>query len=245
MNRDSSPLRYLPYQARDVAAGPLALFVAITIGLTLALWRFFADSPAISDNPALFLTSTLAVVQTIAILFATGGVAGVDIQRGFYRAWFSKPITPWLFYLQRWLLGGIAVLLIPVMLGSGLSLLYGNGTGITWALIGSLALAYLLVGGLVLLCSNFMERDWLAVFLITFLQAQLHRMLGLFEQLGQEISPLLVWTDRLLPPFHLVVPSAGLPSGSELLHVLGYGGGVLAVALLLFRHRPLGSGGRA
>ncbi len=90
-----------------------------------------------------------------------------------------------------------------------------------------------------------MERDWLVVFLITFLQARLHQMLGLFEQLGQEIAPLLVLTDRLLPPFHLVAPSAGLPAGSELLHVLGYGGGVLAVALLLFRHRPLGSGGRA
>lgn len=245
MNRTRSPLRYLPYQARDVAVGPLALFVAVTIGLTIALWRFFADNPTVSGNPGLFLTGTLTVVQTVAVLFATGGVAGVDIQRGFYRAWFSKPIVPAVYYLQRWLLGGIAVLLIPVMLGGGLSLAFGNGTGLTWPLMGSLALAYLLIGSLVLLCSNFLERDWLVAFLISFLQTQLHRMLDLFEQLGQDISPLLVWTDRLLPPFHLVAPSAGLPAGTDLLHVLGYGGGLLCAALLLFRHRPLGSGGRA
>lgn len=245
MNRNISPARYLPLQLRDVAAGPFALFAAVSVMLVLVAWRFLAKRPEVMSSPELFVQGTLAVVQTVAVLFGAGGVAGVDIQRGFYRAWFSKPITPWYFYLQRWLLGGAAVLTIPLMLGGGIALAFDGGSGVTLGLMGNLALAYLLIGSLVLLCGNFLERDWLVAFMIVFAQARLHQMIQIFERMGETLHPAVVWTDRLLPPFHLVSPSTTMVSGSDLVHVVGYGAGMLVAALLLLRYRPLGSGGRA
>jgi hypothetical protein len=59
------------------------------------------------------------------------------------------------------------------------------------------------------------------------------------------VHPAVIWTDKLLPPFHLVDPSTTLLTGSDLVHVIGYGGGMLVAALLLLKYRPLGSGGRA
>lgn len=245
MNRNISPVRYLPLQARDVVVGPLALFAVTSLALVLVAWRFFANRPEIMSSPQLFVQGTLSVVQTVAVLFAAGGVAGVDIQRGYYRAWFSKPITPWYFYLQRWLLGGVAVLLIPLMIGGGIALAFDGGSGVTLGLMGNLALAYLLLGSVVLLCGNFLERDWLVAFLIAFAQARLHQLIQIFEAMGDTAHPVVVWTDRLLPPFHLVSPGTTMLAGTDLVHVVGYGAGLLAAALLLLRHRPLGSGGRA
>lgn len=245
MNRDISPARYLPVQVRDVALGPFALFAAVSAMLVLVAWRFLATRPEIMASPEIFVRGTLSVVQTVAVLFAAGGVAGVDIQRGFYRAWFSKPITPWYFYLQRWLLGGAAVLTMPLMLGGGVALAFGGGSGVTPGLLGNLALAYLLIGSLILLCGNFLERDWLVAFLLVFAQGRLHDMITLFQRMGETVHPAVIWTDRLLPPFHLVNPSTTLLAGGDLVHVVGYGAGMLVAALLLLRHRPLGSGGRA
>jgi hypothetical protein len=245
VNRNLSPVRYLPLQARDVATGPLALFAVVSAMLVLVAWRVLSKRPDVMSSPEVFVQGTLTVVQTVAVLFAAGGVAGVDIQRGFYRAWFSKPITPWFFYLQRWLLGGVAVLLIPVMLGVGMTLTFGQGHGLTAGLFGNLALAYLLIGSLILLCGNFLERDWLVAFLIAFAQARLHDTITLFDRMGETVHPAVIWTDKLLPPFHLVDPSTTLLTGSDLVHVIGYGGGMLVAALLLLKYRPLGSGGRA
>lgn len=245
MNRNISPVRYLPLQLRDVAIGPFALFAVVSATLVLVAWRILSNRPEIMASPEMFVQGTLTVVQTVAVLFAAGGVAGVDIQRGFYRAWFSKPITPWYFYLQRWLLGGAAVLLIPLMLGGGIALAFDGGSGVTAGLMGNLALAYLLIGSLVLLCANFLERDWLVAFIIAFAQARLHDTITLFERMGETVHPAVIWTDRLLPPFHLVTPSQTMLSGNELVHVVAYGAGMLIAALLLLRYRPLGSGGRA
>lgn len=245
MNRNISPARYLPLQVRDVAVGPFALFAAVSAMLVLVAWRFLSKRPEVMSSPEIFVQGTLTVVQTVAVLFGAGGVAGVDIQRGFYRAWFSKPISPWYFYLQRWLLGGAAVLTIPLMLGGGIALAFDGGSGVTLGLMGNLGLAYLLIGSMVLLAGNFLERDWLVAFLIAFAQARLHDMITLFERMGETVHPAVIWTDRLLPPFHLVDPSTTMLSGNDLVHVVGYGGGMLVAALLLLRYRPLGSGGRA
>jgi hypothetical protein len=245
MNRNLSPARYLPLQLRDVAIGPFALFAAVSVTLVLVAWRILSRRPDVMASPEMFVQGTLTVVQTVAVLFAAGGVAGVDIQRGYYRAWFSKPITPWYFYLQRWLLGGVAFLLIPLMLGGGIALAFDGGSGVTLGLMGNLALAYLLIGSLVLLCANFLERDWLVAFIVAFTQARLHDTITFLERMGETVHPAVIWTDRLLPPFHLVSPSTTMLSGNDLLHVVAYGGGMLIAALLLLRHRPLGSGGRA
>lgn len=245
MTRNRSPLRYLPAHSMDVAAGPLALFATVAITVCFVVWRMTRTEPAAMADPAMFMSRMMTAVLTLAVLVAAGGVAGNDVAKGFYRAWFSKPMAPWWYYLQRWLLGGLAVLGIPLIIGSGLQLFFGHGTGITTELMAVTALGYLLIGGTVLLASVFTARDWLVAFALTFLQGTLDQVVQVAAMTKGELPVLVTWAHRLLPPFHLITPLKGLPVGHDLLHLLAYGGGMVVIALVLFAVKPLGSGGRA
>ena len=244
MTRNRSPLRYLPAHSVDVASGPLVLFAAVSGMLCFVLWRM-ARGEATPFDAAGFIPQVMSVVLTVSVLVASGGVAGGDVANGFYRAWFSKPIAPWWFYLQRWLLGGLAVLCIPLLLGLGLKLVFGGAWGVTNELMAVIALGYLLVGGTVLLASGFTARDWLVTFLLSFAQARINDVMGIMEMTKQDPPAALEWAHRLLPPFHLISPIKWLPEGNDLVHVVAYGAGLVAVALILFVVKPLGSGGRA
>lgn len=243
MSQDRSPLRYLRYHAMDVARGPLALFVLVSVGLVFIMWRMFGgeDPPAIPD----LLSGLIAGTMLIAVLMATGGVAGNDIRQGYYRALFSKPFAPWWYYLQRWLLGGLAFLITPVWLGLCLQVAFGKGTGLTWELAGAAALGFLLIGGTVLFFSTMTSRDWLVAFMVYFLEMQLYNARNIFERMGREVPVLMEGLVTILPPFHLLTPTTGLPEGMDLWHVVGYGVGLVTVAMLILATRPLGSGGRA
>jgi hypothetical protein len=244
MTRNRSPLRYFPAHLMDVVQGPFALFATVSVGLCFILWRM-SRGEAVPFDAASFIPQAMSVVLTVSVLVASGGVAGGDIANGFYRAWFSKPIAPWWFYLQRWLLGGVAVLCIPLLLGAGLQLLFGGAWGVTRELLLTIALGYLLVGGTVLLLSSFTAKDWLVTFLLGFAQARIHDVMSLMEMTKSEPPAAIEWAHRLLPPFHLISPMKGLPEGNDLIHVAAYGAGMVAVALILFVVKPLGSGGRA
>lgn len=243
MSHPRSAWRYAGIHARDVARGPLALFVLVAIGLSFILWRLFrtTEPPSIDTLMSGLLTGTVLV----GVLIACGGVAGTDIKQGYYRAYFSKPMAPWWFYLQRWLLGGLAVLTIPIWLGLGLQVFLGHGTGLSWQIFAAMGLCYLLIGGLVLLCSTVTARDWLVAFLVYFLQAQLHNAHEMLTRLQQDVPAAVTMLLRILPPFHLIRPGADLPTGLELMHVAGYGLAMVIAALLILAWRPLGSGGRA
>lgn len=243
MIRNRSPLRYLAVHAFDVARAPLALFAAVSIGLTFVLWRVFGgrEMPDVAD----LLGGLVAGTLMIAVLFAAGGEAGTDVKQGYYRGYFSKPIAPWWFYLERWLLGGVAVLLIPFLLGGGLAIAFGAGTGITGALVGTVALGYLLIGGTVLLLSTVTARDWLVAFMVYFFQLRLHDVNEMLVRMEQEVHWALDLAVRILPPFHLITPTEGPPAGADLVHVLGYGLGMVILAVVILDRRPLGSGGRA
>lgn len=245
MTRNRSPLRYVPAHLVDVAQGPFALFAVVAVTICFVTWRLARNDPASMADPSLFVNRFVATVLTLAVLAAAGGVAGTDVGRGYYRAWFSKPMAPWWFYLQRWLLGGVAVLAIPPLIGLGLQLFFGNGTGVTLPVMEVTALAYLLVGGTVLLASVFTSRDWLFAFAITFIQARLDDIIKLMAMSKTEPPTMLTWAHRLLPPYHLISPITGVPKGEDLLHVVGYGVGLVAIAVVLLVVKPLGSGGRA
>ena len=245
MTRNRSPFRYLPAHLMDVAQGPFALFATVALTICVVIWRLGRKDASAMADPSIFVRQVVAAVLTLAVLVASGGVAGNDVGRGYYRAWFSKPMAPWWFYLQRWLLGGVAVLSIPVLLGVGLQLFFGKGTGITLELMQVTALGYLLVGGTVLLASVFTARDWLFTFAITFTQARLDDIIRLMTMSKTEPPTMLSWAHTLLPPYHLISPVKGIPAGNDLFHVIGYGVALVAVALVLLVVKPLGSGGRA
>lgn len=241
MNRDRRPWRYLPWLARDVATGPGLIYLAVLAVVAVILFRLRSQA-GITVPPGMMQREGFESVLLVAVLIATGGMVSTDVHQGFYRAWFAKPIAPWWYYLQRWLLGGVLLLLAPLVLGAILVMVRGEGTGITWALMATLALGYLLIGSMVLLLSTWTRLDWLIVFLLATAQGALTqiRQFG-----GVQFSRTLEAVYLAMPPFHLIDPTQPMLSGPPLLHVVGYGAAMLLAALLLLTYRPLGSGGRA
>lgn len=244
MNHDKSPFRYAPWLALDLIKVQLALFATVSIVLPLVILRL-QKNMATAPEAASILNATFMASLTIAVLMAIGGAIGGDLNGGFYRAWFSKPMAPSWYYLQRWLLAGIAVLLAPLMLGGMLALVLRHGSGLSVDLMVTIALGYLLIGSACLLISNFTSKDWLLVFLISFLQQRLATIVEQSAKLGFDLPEWLVLVKKILPPFHLINPLKPMLHGLELVHVLAYGVAMLITALAIVQLRPLGSGGRA
>lgn len=244
MNRDKSPFRYTKWLALDLIKVQLALFAIVSIVLPIVIFRVQKNFGA-APEPSTIQSGTFMAGLTIVVLMAIGGSIGGDLGGGFYRAWFSKPMTPAWYYFQRWLLAGIAVLLAPLMLGGMLALVLGKGTGLSTDLMVTVALGYLLIGSACLLFSNFTAKDWLVVFLLSFLQGRLALIVEQGAKFGLELPQWLVVVKKILPPFSLINPMKPVLHGNELLHVLAYGVAMLVVALVIVQVRPLGSGGRA
>lgn len=242
--RDTSPFRYTPWLALDLLKVQLALFAIVSVALPLVILRLQKNMGAAPEATGI-LNNTFMATLTIATLMAIGGSIGGDLRDGYYRAWFCKPIAPWWYYLQRFLLAGIAVLLAPLMLGGMVALVLGNGTGLSVDLMVTVALGYLLIGSACVLLSNFTGKDWLLVFLLSFLERQLAILVTASTKFGMNLPEWLKWVKKVLPPFDLINPLEPRLHGTALLHVLAYGVAMLVLALVIVQKRPLGSGGRA
>jgi hypothetical protein len=252
MKRDHSSVRYLPWLSRDAVIWPFRFFALAAVGVSLLVWRFASKmhvpkpgqmrfsgraSPEIASIAQLMQVGVWNTCLTVAILMTVGTIIGTDLERGYFRTWFSKPMSPMWFYLQRFLIGAVVVLACPLMLGVGLALAARGGTGVTADLMAQIGLAYLLVGSATMLTSRFLSKGYLLVFLLSVMQNMLHNFAT------RDFLPgWLLQLHRLLPPFYLLQPGMPAPQGGDLWHLVGYGAGMLALVLLLLRSRPLGSG---
>ena len=238
------PFRYLGWMARDVAVRPGLACVVLAALFTFLLSRLPPlSSPGLPSAPQEFLIRTVGQFDWLVVLIATTGIVSWDRTSGYYRSLFSQPVNPGLYYLQRWLLAGVAVLSFVPLMGLGILLVSGTFP-YSGPLLEHLALKYLLLGGLTFALSTVSRVDWLIAFLISILQGVLSGM----TRAGVELRGFTAVLRELLPPFHLSEVGFGplrYATGSELAHTVLYGAGLLALALLALNLRPLGSGGRA
>jgi ABC-type transport system involved in multi-copper enzyme maturation permease subunit len=233
------PLRYAGWMARDVAMGPGAVMLAIAALATFVLSRI-TSMPEGAAQAADVLRGILDQAAKPIILLATGGMVSGDLHTGYYRSIFSKPVSPPLYYLQRWLVGAAAVLLFVPVMAAGISLRLGSYP-FSLELVVQLLLQYLLLGGLVFFLSTLTRRDWLLALLAATLQLILHAI----QNAGAHLGTLGSTIYHVLPPFHLTDLGAPPPTGGDLLYVLLYGGTLVLAALAVLHARPLGVGGRA
>jgi ABC-type transport system involved in multi-copper enzyme maturation permease subunit len=233
------PLRYAGWMARDVALGPGAVMLAIAALATFVLSRI-ASLPEGAAQATDVLRVILDQAGKPIILLATGGMVSGDLHTGHYRSLFSKPVSPPLYYLQRWLVGAAAVVLFVPVMAAGISLRLGSYPFHPEFVV-QLLLQFLLLGGLVFFLSTLTRRDWLLALLASTLQMILHAVQNSGAHLGMLGSTLY----GVLPPFHLADLGAPPPAGGDLLHVLLYGGTLVLAALAVLQTRPLGVGGRA
>jgi hypothetical protein len=237
MSRPLFPLRYLGWMARDVLLGTGLIMLAVAGLVAFGMSRMSTDVVDAESAQAM-LRGILSQSLLPLTLVATGRIVSGDLANGYYRSYFARPVAPPFFYLQRWLLGGVALLAYVPLAALAVSI---RAPGLTAGPehFRRAGLVYLLVGGTVFLLSTVTSRDWLGAALLYVMQAILNMLHT--NEIGLGAAARFVY--RLLPPFHIAGLAA--PSAGELRHAVGYGVLLVLAALAALRWRPLGSGGRA
>jgi hypothetical protein len=232
------PGRYAGWMARDLALGP-GLLMAVTVALILPLVRNFQFMGPGGDSSLAACLVVLDWTMVVLTLVATAGLVSQDFAVGHQRTLFAKPVSPPLYYLQRWLIGAPAALL-----GGGV-VAYAIGASfevpmLEIQLVARMGLLYLGFGGLVFLLSTLTRRDWLFALAILGLQATM----TFVRSLGGAQGPVATLIYSVLPPFQLLRLDRPAPDGLDLLYAIGYGTALLLAALALLRWRPLARGAR-
>ncbi len=232
------PIRYLPWMTWDVIRGP-GLGMAVTGVLAAFLITSMTVVTSGSGGEATVFLGILDFTVTVFVVLATGGIVSADLGLGYYRTLFARPVSPPLYYLQRWLLGGVVVLIATTGVGVAAASRIGSELPIGRVLAQS-ALFYLLLGGLVFLLSTITRRDWL----IGVLVLVAYTGLELARSLGAAAAGAAAVLYAVLPPFGLADVGEAVPVGGALLHVLLYGSALVGAALAVIRVRPLARGAR-
>jgi hypothetical protein len=232
------PLRYLPWMLRDLAVGQGAVLAAVGILTWLIVGRISPMPPA-SQGPGM-VDGALAQMSLPFLLYCSAAIVSNDRVHGYYRSFFSRPMSPTWYYFIRFLLGGIFFLLISPILTLGMSLAIGSFP-FSWTILSQLALSYLLLGGLIFFLSTVMRYDWLFGLLVLMLQGVLHAL----KRNGVDLGAIWDSVLTILPPIYQASMNSPLPNGQGLTHIVLYGTGLVVAGLVLLRLRPLGSGGRS
>jgi hypothetical protein len=222
----------------DVVRGPGLGMVIAGVVCAFLISSLQVVTTGTGSETVVFL-SILDFAVTGFALLATAGLVSTDLAAGYYRTLFARPVSPPLYYLLRWLVGGVAVLLAATLVGLAAAARVGAQLPIGRVLLQA-ALLYLLLGGLVFLLSTISRRDWLiAVAVIA-----AHAGLGMARTIGAASTGVAAVLYAVLPPFRYVDVGDPLPAGAQLLHVVAYGAALVGVALGVLRVRPLARGAR-
>jgi hypothetical protein len=232
------PLRYLPWMVRDLALAQGAVLAAVGVLSWLIMSRI-DPAPAPGNGPAM-VAGALQQMSLPFLLYCSAAIVSNDRVHGYYRSFFSRPLSPPWYYFTRWLLGGIFFMLLSPVLTLGLSLAIGKFP-FSWEVLGQLGLSYLVLGGLIFFFSAFLRGDWLVGILVLIVEGILRAL----QKGGVDLG--VIWGSvlKILPPIYLASLNSPFPSGSALYHVLLYGAGLVIAGLVLLRLRPLGAGGRS
>lgn len=232
------PLAYARWTLRDLL---LAQGLVLLIVAALVLYSISRLQPAPRPDQAVhLLSSILSVLAWPLVLFCASAVVSHDRHQGYYRSYFSRPVSPAGYYLQRWLLGGVmAAAAVPVLVA--VTTVVTGPFPFPWALLANLALFYLMFGGVAFFWTTLVRLDWLVAALVYLVQNVMNKM----QTGGLELGPVARVIYYLLPPFHLAAIGAPVPSGSSLMYVLAWGVGLPLAAVFVLANRPLGAGGRS
>ncbi len=229
------PIRYVGWMTRDLVYGPMLWMLGL---MAITLWL----NPGINGTPLVYPDRLI----TLFVVLATAGMISRDFAGGYHRTLFAKPISPPLYYLQRWLLGALGVIAVTTLFAFGTYIRFDLPLQIA-DLIAQTALAYLLIGGVIFFLSTITRRDWL----IAVLLLSIHSALGSVVNNALWKSALSALTYRLaevtysvLPPFHLVGANQPMAWNGSSAHAALYGVGLMLAGLAILRWRALGPGWR-
>ncbi len=239
-------IAYFPWLARDLAVRALAPLLVMLILGGLPLYALLQSQEVVdlANNAQqadavrqMFNNVAPLAIALAGFLIMTQSVA-LDRDRQHVRFLFSHQVSPVAFYLARFLLG--IVVFCAVFAIAPLIVEFGMVDIDVFGALAALALQLLLVGSLGVLCASLTHRDGLALVLSYF-------VIRTLQQLAKQ-DVLAAWAEpivRGLPPFETLgtLVRAFLTDGTfqwtDVIHVVGYGIGLLVAALLVIRRAPL------
>lgn len=248
-NKRARLIEYVPWMARDYATnqGPATGLVVLLIGImTIAPImrgfgggepRFGALSPEIAANMLRVMVTPLAF---IGVLFATNGIVANDRKLGYYRFFFSKPVSPPAYYAVTFVVNGAGLLVVTAVLMGLWSVAIRPMFPLE--LLVAVLIMYVAYGGLGFLLSAAWRFDWLS--LVTVL---------LLANVGWSVwgseQGLRYWVLHLLPPVHraadvyaIVLREPGRPIlWTSIAWLAGYGAVCFVLGMIVIRKRPLGT----
>lgn len=234
--------RYSLWQFRDFAIdkGIAIVIIGTMLGYLAVEPIRRAFGPSWQTNPqfplAMIVTSIAVPVISLAVFIAMNGIVSNDRRMGYYRFLFSKPVTPFLYYAQAFvvhLIGVLAAMGVLMLLFNSMVGAFPASRILAYALV-----VYLAMGGIGFLISAATRFDWVVLAGIWVGSRLLRAVYG--DRPG--IRGKLV---ELLPPVHRVdgVTDALLAGRTaptyDLLWLVGYGMLCFVVGILVIRYRSL------
>ncbi len=195
-----------------------------------------ATAVLMKDFNTLFLINFLGAVIFLGALLAMNGIVANDRKQGHYRFLFTKPVAPWRYYGQAFLIHWVGYLSIMTVL----ALLYGFFVWpvLSVPLVAVLALMFLAYAGITFALSAAARWDWLSLVTVTVAASFLWDR---FKDSKRPLAALLY----LLPPLHrtsdvYLALAKGDPVPWPLVEwFAGYGVACYLVGLVVLRYRRL------
>jgi ABC-type polysaccharide/polyol phosphate export permease len=195
-----------------------------------------ATASVMKDFNEAFLRNFLGAVVFMGALLAMNGIVANDRKLGYYRFLFSKPVAPWRYYGQAFVIHWVGFVAVMALLGA----LYGV---LVWPVLSVqllivVALMFLTYGGITFALSAAARWDWLS--LVSVAVAAMY-----FWERYKESDSVIAKLLYLLPPLHRTSDVYNAVAKGEPLpwHLLewfaGYGVACYLLGLLVLRVRRL------
>lgn len=184
----------------------------------------------------MLLVQFISQIVLFGVLFATNGVVSEDRKFGYYRFYFSKPVSAGAFYGQKFAVHMIGLIAVTALMLGAFSL--AIDPRFQWGFFPVLAMAMVGLGGIGFLLSAMFTLDWIS-------------LLGVYfaSRVGWAL-----WADdtgirgmliRALPPVHELEGVFGAMVAGEVIPmkplwwIFLYGVGCLVLGFVVLSRRPL------
>lgn len=239
-------LAYLPWHLRDAAPRAFTAVVAFAVLAGLPLSTFppqvpggtFATDPQLQEVARTIYSQIGSLAIVLGAIVQMNQVAAVDRDKQYFRFLFSHQVTPWIFYLQRYLVGVLLFVGVSMLIPLGFSWFVIPVSITGWFLASLLFTAYL--AALALLCGAITKRDGLLLIGVFLVGSILQQLSAAGTLTGWKL-----WLGRILPASHAAgnVRDALMTGGDVATRDLLVSGswtiGMLGAALFLVKRLPL------
>lgn len=237
---------YARWQLRDALARalmPLVIFAGIAgIPLwslvhqhTLAVMR--APGP-LQQGAIQIYGNVMELSMTLGAFVLVSGLISADRTKQHFRFLFSRPVSPWRFYLQQFAISIVLFAACFSLIPVGFGLIFSPVPIV--AVVMSAALYALIYGALALLCGALVNKDGALLIGVAVVSTVLQQL--------ERTDALPPWASALADALPPLATAAGLRARwlaeraietGDLLLVVLYALGMLAAAFILIRRSPL------